>query len=169
MRARYQRGYPRLGHRKTGPDCWEFLWWDIEPTGQRVRRKAVIGTVQQHPNIEEAWQASNGLRVSINEARNRQREQLVTVADLVDHYTRTELSGDQSEGGKSHATRIVYKNFLARWVRPAWGSLNIRAVRTTAVERWLGQLMRADGGPLALRQSEDPQCDERALQSCHPV
>ena len=89
MRVRYQRGYLRLGHRKTGPDCWEFLWWDIEPTGQRVRRKAVIGTVQQYPNIEEAWLASNGLRVSINEARNRQQEQLVTVADLVDHYTRS--------------------------------------------------------------------------------
>src|SRR5271157_4858588 len=149
MRARYQRGYLRLGHRKTGPDCWEFLWWDIELSGQRVRRKAVIGTVQQYPNIEEAWQASNGLRVSINEARNRQQEQLVTVADLVDHYTRTELGGDPSDGGKSHATRTVYRNFLARWVRPAWGSLNIRAVRTTAVEQWLRQLMRADGGPLA--------------------
>ena len=149
MRVRYQRGYLRLGHRKTGPDCWEFLWWDIELTGQRVRRKAVIGTVQQYPNIEEAWQASNGLRVSINEARNRQQEQLVTVSDLVDHYTRTELSDDPSDGGKSYATRTVYKNFLVRWVRPAWGSLNIRAVRTMAVEQWLRQLRRADGGPLA--------------------
>ena len=149
MRARYQRGYLRLGHRKTGPDCWEFRWWDTELAGQRVRRKAVIGTVQQYPNIEEAWQASNGLRVSINEARNRQREQSVTVADLVDHYTRTELSADPADGGKSHATRTLYRNFLARWVRPAWGSLNIRAVRTTAVEQWLRQLMRADGGPLA--------------------
>ena len=149
MRARYQRGYLRLGRRKTGPDCWEFLWWDIELTGQRVRRKAVIGTVQQYPNAEEAWHASNGLRVSINEARNRQREQSVTVADLVDHYTRTELSGDPAGGGKSHSTKTVYKSFLARWVRPAWGSLNIRAVRTTAVEQWLRQLTRADGGSLA--------------------
>lgn len=149
MRARYQRGYLRLGRRKTGPDCWEFLWWDIELTGQRVRRKAVIGTVRQYPNIEEAWHASNGLRVSINDARNRQREQSVTVADLVDHYTRTELSGDPAGGGKSHSTKTVYKSFLARWVRPAWGSLNIRAVRTTAVEQWLRQLTRADGGSLA--------------------
>jgi hypothetical protein len=36
MRVRYQRGYLRLGHRKTGSDCWEFLWWDIELTGHRV-------------------------------------------------------------------------------------------------------------------------------------
>jgi hypothetical protein len=48
----------------------------------RVRRKAVIGTVLQYPNLDNAWQASNGLHVSINETRNRQREQAVTVADL---------------------------------------------------------------------------------------
>jgi len=34
-------------------------------------------------------------------------------------------------------------------VRPAWGSLNIRGVRTTAVEHWLRQLVRADGNPMA--------------------
>ncbi len=149
MRARYQRGYLRLGPRKTRPDCWEFLWWDTEPTGRRVRRKAVIGSVQQYPNVEAAWQASNGMRVSINEARNRQREQAITVADLVDHYIKTELAGDPGDGAKSHATRIVYKEFLARWVRPAWGDLNIRAVRTTAVEHWLRRLMRLDGSPIA--------------------
>ena len=72
MRVRYQRGCLRLGQRKKGPDRWEFLWWDNESTGVRVRRKAIIGTVQQYPNLENAWQASNGLRVSINETRNRQ-------------------------------------------------------------------------------------------------
>jgi integrase len=149
MRARYQRGYLRLGRRKTGSDCWEFLWWDTEPTGRRVRRKAIIGTLQQYPNVEDAWLASNGLRVSINEARNRQREQPITVADLVDHYRKTELAGDLGDGAKSHATRMVYKDFLARWVRPAWGSLNIRAVRTIAVEHWLRHLIRADGSPMA--------------------
>jgi integrase len=148
MRARYQRGYLRLGRRKTGPDCWEFLWWDTEPRGRRVRRKAVIGTVQQYPKVQDTWQASNGLRVSINEARNRQPEQAITVADLVDHYSKTELAGDLGDG-KSHATRIVYKNFLFRWVRPVWGDLNIRAVRTTAVEHWLRQLMCVDGRPMA--------------------
>ena len=107
------------------------------------------GTVQKYPNVEDAWQASNGLRMSINEARNRQREQAITVGDLVDHYGKTELAGDLGNGGKSHATRIVYKDFLARWVRPAWGGLNIRAVRTIAVEHSLGQLVRRDGSPMA--------------------
>jgi integrase len=149
MRTLYQRGYLRLGHRKTRPACWEFLWWDNVPEGRRVRRKAIIGTVLQYPNVEDAWQASNVLRVSINEARNRQREQLITVADLIDHYTKTELAIDLGDEGKSHATRIIYKAFLGGWVRPAWGSLNIRSVRTTAVEHWLRQLVRADGNPMA--------------------
>jgi hypothetical protein len=69
----------------------------------RVRRKAIIGTVQQYANLENAWQASNCLRVSINETRNRQREQAVTVADLVDHCGTTELVDDLADGGKSHA------------------------------------------------------------------
>jgi hypothetical protein len=65
MRVRYQGEYLRLGQRKRGPNRWEFLWWDFEANGTRVRRKAIIGTVQQYPNLENAWQASNGLRVSI--------------------------------------------------------------------------------------------------------
>ena len=134
MRVRYQGGYLRLGQRKKGPDRWEFLWWDFEANGTRVRRKAIIGTVQEYPNLENAWQASNGLRVSINETRNRRREQAITVADLVDHYSRIELANDQFDGGKSHATKTIYRDFLTRWVRSAWGSLNIRDVRTIAVE-----------------------------------
>jgi len=149
MRVRYQRGYLRLGQRKKGPDRWEFLWWDIEANGTRVRRKAVIGTVLQYPNLENAWHASNGLRVSINETRNRQREQTITVADLVDHYIATELTCAQVDGGKSHATKTIYRDFLTRWVKPTWGSLNIRDVRTVAVELWLRRLLRVDRCPLA--------------------
>ena len=149
MRVRYQRGYLRLGQRKKGPDRWEFLWWDSDPTGERVRRKAVIGTIQRYPNLENAWQASNGLRVSINETRNRQRQQTITVADLVDHYVATELACAQVDGGKSHATKTVYRDILTRWVKPIWGSLNIRDVRTIAVEQWLGRLLRVDGRTLA--------------------
>jgi hypothetical protein len=49
--------------------------------------------------LENAWQASNGLRVSINETRNRQPEQSVTVADLVDHSIATELAQVRHEAG----------------------------------------------------------------------
>jgi hypothetical protein len=59
----------------------------------------VIGTVQQYPNIEEAWQASNGLRVSINEARYRQQEQLVTVLNFRHIQRDFGLGGSNSSAG----------------------------------------------------------------------
>ena len=73
--------------------------------------------------------------------------QPIVVADLVDHYIETELS-DEADW-HSHATRIVYSQFLKRWIRPHWGCVGIRDVRTVAVERWLKQLCRADGERLA--------------------
>jgi integrase len=107
----------------------------------------VIGTVEQFPTRDLAQVAVNGLRMSINQNRNRQREQSIVVADLVDHYIQTELS-DEADW-HSHATRIVYSQFLKRWIRPHWGCVGIRDVRTVAVERWLKQLCRVDGERLA--------------------
>ena len=147
MRLRNQRGCLSCTRRKTGPSCWEFLWRENDADGNRTRRTAVIGTLEQFPTKDLAQTAVNGLRMSINQDRNRQREQSITVADLVDHYIHTELS-DEADW-HSHATRIVYGDFLKRWVRPHWGSVGIRDVRTVAVERWLKQLRRVDGERLA--------------------
>jgi site-specific recombinase XerD len=69
------------------------------------------------------------------------------VSDLIDHYLVTELS--EQTNWHSHSTRIVYRVFLNRWIRPRWGSTNIRDVRTIAVESWLRQLQRKDGEALA--------------------
>ena len=112
-----------------------------------MRRTAVIGTVVQYPTKDLAQAAVNGLRMCINEDRNRQREQRIPVADLVDHYIQTEL--DEETDWRSYSTRIVYREFLKRWMRPRWADLDIRDVRTVVVERWLRQMHRADGTPLA--------------------
>jgi integrase len=147
MRLRYQRGCLRCIQRTSGPDCWEFLWRENNVAGRRVRRTAVIGTVEQYPTKDLAQAAVNGLRMCINEDRNRQREQRIPVADLVDHYIQTELA--EEADWHSHATRIVYREFLKRWIRPRWADLDIRDVRTVVVERWLRQMHRVDGAPLA--------------------
>jgi integrase len=112
-----------------------------------VRRTAVIGTVEQYPTKDLAQAAVNGLRMCINEDRNRQREQRIPVADLIDHYIQTELA--EETDWRSHATRIVYREFLKRWIRPRWADVDLRDVRTVVVERWLRQMHRADGAPLA--------------------
>jgi integrase len=147
MRLRYQQGCLRCIKRKSGPDCWEFLWRENDVAGKRVRRTVIIGTIEQYPTRDLAQAAVNGLRMQVNEDRNRQPGHLILVEDLVDHYVQTELSGETH--WHSHATRIVYQGFLRRWIRPNWGNVSIRSVRTIAVEHWLRRLQRADGNPLA--------------------
>ena len=61
MRLRNQRGCLRCTRRKTGPSCWEFLWRENDSDGNRPRRTAVIGTLEQFPTRELAQAAVNGL------------------------------------------------------------------------------------------------------------
>jgi integrase len=147
MRQCSRRGCLRRTERKAGPDRWEYLWRENDVTGKRVRRTAVIGTVEQDPTRELALAAVNGLRIQINEDRLRQPGHDILVAELVDHYIQSELS--EGIGWHSHATRIVYRQFLTRWIQPHWGKVSLCSVRTIAVERWLRGLQRADGTPLA--------------------
>ena len=147
MRRCYQRGCLRRTKRKAGPDRWEYLWRENDGTGKRVRRTAIIGTVEQYPTRDSAQSAANGLRMQVNEDHLRQPGHNILVTDLVDHYVRTELS--EGVGWHSHATRIIYRQFLTRWIRPHWGNVSMHSVRTVAVERWLRRLQRVDGTPLA--------------------
>lgn len=147
MGRRYQSGYLRRSQRKAGPDRWEYLWREINSQGRVVRHKTIVGTVEEYLTANAASEAINGLRMSINEGRNRQRQSNITFADLVDHYKETELS-DKS-AWHAYATRIAYQEFIERWIRPRWGRCNIRHVRTVDVELWLHQLLRVDGLSLA--------------------
>jgi integrase len=168
MRLRYQQGCLRCIKRKSGPDCWEFLWRENDAVQKRVRRTAVIGTVEEYPTKDLAQAAVNGLRMCINEDRNRQREQRILVADLIDHYIQTELA--EESGWRSHATRIVYREFLKRWIRPRWGEVEIRDVRTVVVERWLRQMSREDGDPLAdATRAKISGSHECLVQSCNTL
>jgi integrase len=147
MRSRYQSGCLRCTARKSGPARWEFLWRENTPEGKRVRRTPVIGTVEKFPTRESAEVAVNGLRMCANQDRNRQPQQRISVGDLVDHYMEAELSDEAA--GHSLATRIVYREFLTRWIRPQWAGFDIRDVRTTAVEGWIRALQTLKGDRLA--------------------
>lgn len=147
MGVRHQRGYLRCVKRKKGPAKWEFLWREVGPTGKLIRRTTVIGSVEQYPTEELASAAINGLRVSVNDACNRQFHKTVLVGDIADHYGKTEL-GESSEW-YSAATKIIYLDFLRIWIKPHWATVDIREVRTVAVENWLRQLRRKDGKPLS--------------------
>lgn len=147
MSKHYQNGYLRYAKRKSGLQCWEFLWRENNDDGKRVRRTAIVGTVEQFPTEQLAQAAANGLKVFINSDRNRSQVQPIAISDLIDHYVQTELSGDAS--WHSHATRTIYSYFLQKWVRPHWGENSLRTVRSIAVEHWLRRLCRDDGSPMA--------------------
>lgn len=146
MSVRHQHGHLRCVERKSGPPRWEFLWRETD-AGKRIRRNVIIGTIEQYPTEAAAQDAVNGLRTHINEHRYRQRQQRISVGDLIDHYLQAELAEHVS--WHSHATRTVYREFLERWIRPRWAATNIRDVRTIAVENWLRQIRRQDGDDLA--------------------
>src|SRR4051812_23138634 len=110
MRKRHQRGYLQYAKRKKSPAVWEFLWREVGPNGQLVRRKTIIGTIEQYPTQREASDAINGLRVSVNEACNRQPYTTVQIGELVDHYIQMEL-GERSDW-YSAATKIIYRDYL---------------------------------------------------------
>ena len=147
MRQTFQHGYLRRTKRKVGPGRWELLWREIDETGKKLRRTAIIGTIEQYPNEEAALTAANGLRMEINSDVYRRRIKPLTVTDLIDHYIHTDLSPEA--GWHSVATRTIYRYFLRKWIRPQWGTSALHSVRTLAVEHWLRTLKNAERDPLA--------------------
>ena len=147
MSQHYQYGYLRCIERKAGFPRWEFLWREEDELGNRVRRTAIIGALEQYPTKESALAASNSLRMQINADRHRRAGHTIRVIDLIDHYLRTEFSADNER--HALATRITGRYFVEKWIRPRWGELPLECVRTVAVEHWLRRLVRVDGDPLA--------------------
>jgi integrase len=145
MSIRYQHGHLRLKKRRNGNSCWEFMWREQPTSGKRIHHTVVIGTLEQYPTEELAQAAVNGFRMQINEARNRLPYQSISVADLIDHYLATELAAEWH----SYSTRVTYREFLNRWIKRDWGAVDIKDVRTVAVEHWLRRLRRKDGDDLA--------------------
>jgi len=139
-RARYQQGSLIREERKVGPDVWIFRWREQTPEG-RVKRKVVVGTVEQYRSKAAAQKAAEALRVDIN----RETWMPSTVEQLVTHYTARELPS------KAHATRAVYGSYIRTWVVPHWGVRSVSDVKTVAVEEWLKGLPLANGSKAKVR------------------
>jgi integrase len=123
------------------------MWREQDSSGKRLRRTSMIGSTEKYPTKELAEAAVSGVRMRINEERNRRLDHALNVSDLIDHYIVTELSTEEIR--HSHATRLIYREFLIRWIKPYWGSCRLTDVRTIAVETWLRELRRRDGEDLA--------------------
>jgi len=139
-RARYQQGSLIREERKVGPDVWIFRWREQTPEG-RVKRKVVVGTVDQYRSKAAAQKAAEALRANIN----KETWMPSTVEQLVTHYTARELPS------KAHTTRAVYGSYIRTWVVPHWGVRSVSDVKTVAVEEWLKGLPLANGSKAKVR------------------
>ena len=151
-RARFQQGSLQREQRKKGPDVWIFRWYELAPGGKRKRQYRAIGTVEQYPTESAAQAAAAGLRLEINVEIPRTVWKPVSVGDLITHYEEKELnleSSDPEEHEKAYSTKQGYRIYLENWIRPRWGVLKIKDVRTVAVEGWLKSLTLLDRRKMA--------------------
>ena len=86
--------------------------------------------------------AVEGLRLDINSESVSTGSGSLTIAGLIEHYKRTELS---ESSNKSFRTKQVYGHQLDNVISPRWGKYRLREVKPVAVEAWLNGLPVAPG------------------------
>jgi integrase len=142
-REHYQVGSLRREARKHGPEVWVFRWREDTPTG-RIRRKNIVGTVEEYKTKASACKACQSLRNKINRETRVPR----TIAELVEHYREKEMTEDSN---KSFSTRTAYAVYLRNWIEPKWGTFALSDMRTVAVEDWLRTLALSNGSKAKIR------------------
>ena len=126
--------------RRVGPDVWIFRWRETTEQG-RVKRKVVVGTVEQYRSPAAAEKAAEVLRVDAN----KEAWMPSTVEQLITHYKEMELPN------KAHTTRAVYESYIRNWVVPHWGFRSLWEVKTVGVEQWLRGLPLANASKAKVR------------------
>jgi integrase len=144
-RKRYQAGSLTTEKRATGP-VWIFRW-RVLVHGKLTQRKVILGTVKELTKTQ-AQKKAEAFRQQAGTAQPELETQL-TVAQLVEHYTKREL-GDDS--GKAAKPRKAYRYIFTNYVIPKWGSLPLSAVKAVAVEDWLKGLDKANGTKAKIRE-----------------
>lgn len=151
MLARFRNGCLTTIRRKDGVERWLFRWRERCSDGTLRERNKVIGTVEEYPTkSKKLHEAVTRLRVNINTDGPTELTS-ITMAKAVDHYTVHELADCGAEG-KAYSTRSRKTQLLSRWVVPHWGKVELRAIKTVAVEQWLKTLVTTRFGkpkPLA--------------------
>jgi integrase len=151
MLARYQKGCLQRIVRKDGVERWQFRWLQRGADGVSREHKKTIGPVKEYPERSKKLQdVLARLRLNIN-ADGPTELTSITMKQAVEHYKRHELI-DCGKEGKAYSTRNRKTLVLDKWILPHWGSLELRAIKTVAVEQWLKTLVTTKFGgskPLA--------------------
>ena len=145
MLARYRNGCLGTIKRKDGIERWLFRWRERHLDGTLRERNKIIGSVREYPKTSKKLQEIvASLRLNINTDGPTELTS-ITMAKVVEHYMVHELA-DCGEDGKAYSTRIKKTQVLNRWILPRWGKLELRAIKTVAVEQWLKGLVTSKFG-----------------------
>jgi len=130
---------------------WIFRWRERSPDGTLRERNKIIGPVEEYPaKSKKLQEAVTKLRMDINTDGPTELTS-VTMAKALAHYSIHELADCGAEG-KAYSTRNRKTQLLSRWILPHWGKVELRAIKTVAVEQWLKTLVTTKFGkpkPLA--------------------
>jgi integrase len=136
-----QHGSLSRDQRKRSSDVWCYRWWESGPTGRRIHRRIILGTVEQLHDKRAANQATVGLRREINSHDIRTKTTLMTVAELADHFRQRELL--DSNMRITYSTKKAYAGYLTKWIVPRWGQNALQHIKAREVELWLASVQRA--------------------------
>ncbi|HEY4355118.1 MAG TPA: tyrosine-type recombinase/integrase [Acidobacteriaceae bacterium] len=137
--ARYQNGSVMLSANGSGEQVWLFRWYETQADGERVRRKKVIGNLDQLKNKAAAERAAAPFRLAINSGKRNELSSTVTMSQLIVHFRERELV-DLGDDGRAYSTRDRYECNLSVWIEPRWGSIRIDEIKAPMVEEWLRDL-----------------------------
>ena len=96
-KARKQNGSLYLDVNGSKIPVWMFSWQHILPTGQRVRRKRQVGTLDQYKTEAAAERAVRSWRLAIN-SNEVHAFSGITVKDLIEHFRLKELDRQGEHG-----------------------------------------------------------------------
>jgi integrase len=136
-----QHGSLSREQRKRSSDVWSYRWWESGPTGRRIHRRIILGTVEQLNDKRAANQATVGLRREINSHDIRTKTTLMTVAELANHFRQRELL--DSNMRITCSTKKAYAGCLTKWIVPRWGQNALQYIKARGVELWLASVQRA--------------------------
>jgi hypothetical protein len=131
-RKSYQHGSLTIEKRKKGPSVWVYRWRERSERSS-VKRKQILGTTKELTKTQ-AQRKADLYKQTANDPIAVASSLLLTVTQLVNHYTERELS---ESNGKSVKVRKAYRYIFTNYVLPKWGSHSLAAVKAVEVEDWL--------------------------------
>jgi integrase len=143
VKKSYQQGSLEQVKRKQGW-VWRFRWRE-----NGVPKARILGWLRELPTEADARNKLHTLSLDIN--RRARLNQPRTFAELIRHYSQTELARDNFEH-KTYSTKETYEIHLRNHIVPVWGEYRLDEMENgiaVEVESWLKKLRRKDGKPMA--------------------